>query len=311
MSDFDSGFWDLYIAIITAVSVLACAVLLWSQSKGKAAGAADTAGAAGDAATTGHVWDEDLREYSNPLPAWWRWLFYITIVFGAVYLVLYPGMGSSWKGLLGWSQVSQLKEETLKAEQQYGPLYEKFASLDVKDLARNPAALAVGQKLFLNHCAQCHASDAGGSRGFPNLSDRDWLWGGEPDQIKTTITEGRNGTMPAWGQALGEQGVKDVAHYVLSLSGNAADSIRVAKGKGVFAGTCAACHGPEGKGNIALGAPNLTDKIWLHGSGEAAISETIAKGRTSQMPAHKAILTPAKIHILTAYVYSLSNTPGQ
>jgi cytochrome c oxidase cbb3-type subunit 3 len=225
--------------------------------------------------------------------------------------VLYPGLGSSWKGLLGWSQVSQLKEETLKAEQQYGPLYEKFAALDVKDLARNPAALAVGQKLFLNHCAQCHASDAGGSRGFPNLTDRDWLYGGDPGQIKATITDGRNGVMPAWGQALGEQGVKDVAHYVISLSGGAADSIRVSKGKDIFASTCAACHGPEGKGNIALGAPNLTDKIWLHGSGEPAISETIAKGRASQMPAHKGLLTPAKIHILTAYVYSLSGAPGQ
>ena len=302
MSDFTSGFWDLYIAVIAVVSIAACAVFLKSQNIRKAPGAAET---------TGHVWDEDLAEYNNPLPAWWRWLFYVTIVFGGIYLVLYPGLGSSWKGLLGWSQVGQLKEETLKAEQQYGPLYEKFAALDVKDLARNPAALAVGQKLFLNHCAQCHASDAGGSRGFPNLTDRDWLYGGEPEQIKATITDGRNGTMPAWGQALGEQGVKNVAHYVLSLSGNAADSIRVAKGKEIFATTCAACHGPEGKGNIALGAPNLTDKIWLHGSGEALISETIAKGRTSQMPAHKGLLTPAKIHILTAYVYSLSNTSGQ
>jgi len=302
MSDFTSGFWDVYIAVIAVLSIVACALFLKSHNIRKAPGAADT---------TGHVWDEDLAEYNNPLPAWWRWLFYITIVFGGFYLVLYPGLGSAWKGLLGWSQVGQLKEETAKAEQQYGPLYEKFAALDVKELARNPAALAVGQKLFLNHCAQCHASDAGGSRGFPNLTDRDWLWGGEPDQIKTTITEGRNGTMPAWGPALGEDGVKNVAHYVMSLSGGAADSIRVAKGREIFAATCIACHGPEGKGNIALGAPNLTDKIWLHGSGEATISETIAKGRASQMPAHKAILTPAKIHILTAYVYSLSNAPGQ
>ncbi|HZQ74157.1 MAG TPA: cytochrome-c oxidase, cbb3-type subunit III [Burkholderiales bacterium] len=302
MSDFTSGFWDVYIAILTAVSIAACAVLLWSQTKGKAPAAADT---------TGHVWDEDLSEYNNPLPAWWRWLFYLTIVFGAVYLVLYPGLGSSWKGVLGWSQVSQLREETQKAEQQYGPLYEKFAALEVKDLARNPAALAVGQKLFLNHCAQCHASDAGGSRGFPNLTDKDWLWGGEPAQIEATITGGRNGVMPPWGPVLGEDGVKNVAHYVMSLSGGSADSIRVSKGKDIFASTCAACHGAEGKGNVALGAPNLTDKIWLHGSGEAAISETITKGRTSQMPAHKDLLTAAKIHILTAYVWSLSNTPGQ
>ena len=302
MSDFSSGFWDLYIALISIVSIAACAVLLAVQNVRKAPGAPDT---------TGHVWDEDLAEYNNPLPNWWRWLFYITIVFGVAYLVLYPGLGTRWKGILGWSQVSQLKEETLQAERQFGPLYEKFSATDVKALAKDPAALAVGQKLFLNNCAQCHASDAGGSRGFPNLTDRDWLYGGEPEQIRTSITEGRNGVMPPWGQALGEEGVKNVAHYVLSLSGIAADSIRVSKGKEIFATTCVACHGPEGKGNPALGAPNLTDKIWLHGSGEAAIIETISRGRASHMPAHKELLTPAKIHLLTAYVYSLSATPQQ
>ena len=215
-------------------------------------------------------------------------------------------MGSSWKGTLGWSQVGQLREETRQAEQQYGPLYEKFASVELKELARDPAALAIGQKLFLNNCAQCHASDGGGSRGFPNLTDRDWLWGGDPKEIKTTITDGRNGVMPPWGQALGEQAVKDVAHYVMSLSGGVADSIRVSKGKDIFAKNCAACHGAEGKGNQAMGAPDLTDKVWLYGSGEALISETITRGRSGQMPAHKDLLTPAKIHLLTAYVYSLS-----
>ena len=302
MSDFSSGFWDLYIALISIVSIAACAVLLAVQNVRKAPGAPDT---------TGHDWDEDLAEYNNPRPNWWRWLFYITIVFGVAYLVLYPGLGTRWKGILGWSQVSQLKEETLQAERQFGPLYEKFSATDVKALAKDPAALAVGQKLFLNNCAQCHASDAGGSRGFPNLTDRDWLYGGEPEQIRTSITEGRNGVMPPWGQALGEEGVKNVAHYVLSLSGIAADSIRVSKGKEIFATTCVACHGPEGKGNPALGAPNLTDKIWLHGSGEYAVIETITGGRNSQMPAHRNILSAAKIHLLTAYVYSLSAPSGK
>jgi cytochrome c oxidase cbb3-type subunit 3 len=295
MSQFTSVFWDYYVGIISLVSILACAVFLWSQSVRRPMGTE----------TTGHVWDEDLAEYNNPLPNWWRWLFYITIVFSLVYLVLYPGLGS-WKGTLGWTQVGQLAEETRKAEAQYAPLYDKFARADIPALAADPAALAVGQKLFLNHCAQCHASDGGGSRGFPNLADRDWLWGGEPAAVLATIADGRTGVMPPFGEALGAEGVKDVAHYVMSLSGGAADSIRVSKGKDKFAATCAACHGVEGKGNPALGAPNLTDRIWLHGSGEAAIIETVTKGRNNQMPAHKGQLSEAKIRLLAAYVLSLS-----
>jgi cytochrome c oxidase cbb3-type subunit 3 len=305
MSQFSSGFWDVWITVVSVVSIVACGVFLWSQNVRRAPGAAGTGGGE----TTGHVWDEDLAEYSNPLPAWWRWLFYITIVFGLAYLVLYPGLGS-WPGTLGWSQLGQLKEENARAEQQYGPLYEKFAATGLEALAKNRDAMAVGQKLFLNNCAQCHASDGGGSRGFPNLTDRDWLWGGEAATIKTTITEGRTGVMPAWGPSLGEGGVKDVAHYVMSLSGGAADSIRVAKGAETFARTCAACHGAQGRGNTALGAPNLTDRIWLHGSGEAMIIDVVTKGRTSQMPSHRDKLTPAQIHILAAYVYSLSAGGG-
>lgn len=299
MNEFTSGFWDLYIAIITLASIVACGVLLVAQSKRRVAG--------GGSETTGHTWDEDLGEYNNPLPRWWMWLFWITIVFGVVYLALYPGLGS-YAGMLRWTQVGQLGEETARHEQQFGPLYERYAKMDVKDLAREPGALAIGQKLFLNNCAQCHASDAGGSRGFPNLTDIEWLWGGTPEAIKTSIAEGRLGAMPAWGAALGERGVKDVAHYVMSLSGMAADSIRVARGREIFAKTCVVCHGPEGKGNAAMGAPDLTDKVWLHGSAEPQIIETIAKGRTDRMPAHKDLLSPAKIHLLTAYVYSLSNS---
>jgi cytochrome c oxidase cbb3-type subunit 3 len=185
-------------------------------------------------------------------------------------------------------------------------LYEKFAGQEVAQLAKSPEALAIGQKLFLNTCAQCHASDGAGSRGFPNLSDGDWLYGGDPASIKLTITEGRNGIMPPFGPALGEQGAKDVAHYVMSLAGMANDSIRTARGKPLFAQTCAACHGAEGKGNPQLGAPNLTDRTWLYGSGEPVIIETITRGRSNQMPAQKELLTPAKIHLLTAYVYALS-----
>lgn len=300
MSEFTSGFWDVYIAVITVVSIAACAILLKSQSIRKAP--------ATGAETTGHTWDEDLGEYNNPLPRWWSWLFYITIVFGVVYLILYPGLGS-WRGTLGWSQISQLDNEMAKAEMQYGPIYEKFARVEVAELAKNREALAIGQKLFLNNCAQCHASDGGGSRGFPNLTDRDWLWGGDAKQIQVSITDGRTGVMPAWGAALGEQGVKDVTHYVMSFSGLTHDSLRKARGEPIYNSTCAGCHGADGKGNQALGAPNLSDRIWLHGSGEPAIIETITHGRTGQMPAHSHVLSASKIRLLSGYVYSLSNPP--
>jgi cytochrome c oxidase cbb3-type subunit III len=302
MSQFTSGFWDLYIGIITVISILACAVLLWQQSVQKTSEGSET---------SGHVWDEDIKEYNHPLPRWWMWMFYLTIVWGIAYLVLYPGLGS-YPGTLGWTQIKQLAEEDQQAQAAYGPLFDKFAAQDIETLAKNPEALAIGQKLFLNNCAQCHASDGGGSRGFPNLTDLEWLWGGTPAAIKTSIADGRLGVMPPWGQVLGEQGVKDVAHYVLSLSGGAHDSIRAARGKEKFAQICVACHGADGKGNPAVGAPNLTDKIWLHGGSEEQIMLTVSKGRVDQMPAHKDLLTPAKIHLLTAYVYSLyggSRTP--
>lgn len=295
MSQFTSGFWDVYIAVITVVSIVACGVFLKLQSVRRVV----------EPEMTGHVWDENLQEYNNPMPRWWAWLFYLTILFALGYLVLYPGLGS-YRGTLGWTQVGQLADETKRADAQFGPIFEKFAAQDIETLSKNPEALAIGQKLFLNYCSQCHASDGGGSAGFPNLTDIAWLWGGTPEAIRTSIAEGRLGIMPPWGAVLGEQGVKDVTHYVMSLSGMAADSIRVERGKEVFAKTCIACHGPEGKGNPAMGAPDLTDKDWLHGASEAQIIETVAKGRTDQMPAHKDFLSPAKIHLLTAYVYSLS-----
>jgi len=296
MSQFTSGFWDVYIAVITVVSIVACGVFLKLQSVRRVV----------EPELTGHVWDENLQEYNNPMPRWWAWLFYLTIVFAIAYLVLYPGLGS-YTGTLGWTQAKQLEEETQRADARFGPIFEKFAAQDIETLAKDPEALAIGQKLFLNTCAQCHASDAGGSAGFPNLTDIEWLWGGTPEAIKTSITEGRLGVMPPWGPVLGEQGVKDAAHYVMSLSGMPADSIRVARGQETFAKICAACHGADAKGNPAMGAPNLTDKVWLHGGSEEQIIATISKGRTDQMPAHKDILSPAKIHLLTAYVYSLSH----
>ena len=296
MSQFTSGFWDIFIGVISVVSIIACAVFLKAQSVRKTV----------EADTSGHVWDEDLTEYNNPLPRWWAWLFYITIAFSLGYLVLYPGLGS-YGGTLGWTQLKQLEEETQAANARFGPVYEKFAAQDVATLAQAPEALAIGQKLFLNHCSQCHASDGRGSRGFPNLADKDWLWGGTPEAIKTSITEGRAGVMPPQGAAVGgDEGATDVAHYVLKLAGRTHDGLRAVKGESKFKTVCAACHGPEGRGNPLLGAPNLTDDIWLHGGGQSAIIETILKGRSSQMPAHKDLLSPAKIHLVAAYVHSLS-----
>jgi cytochrome c oxidase cbb3-type subunit 3 len=296
MSEFTSGFWDVYIAVLAVVSIVACGLFLKSQSIQRAPGKAQT---------TGHTWDGDLAEYNNPLPRWWSWLFYLTIVFAIGYLVLYPGLGS-WRGTLGWSQVGELKAEQARAAAQYGPLYDRFAAKDMEALAKDPEALAVGQKLFLNSCAQCHASDGAGSRGFPNLTDHDWLWGGESKTITASIAEGRNGVMPSFGSALGGDGAKDVAHYVLSLSNRTHDSLRKARGEPLFKANCMACHGAEGKGNAALGAPNLADATWLHGGSEPAIIETISRGRNNQMPAHKELLSESKIRLLTAYVLSLS-----
>ena len=297
MSDFNSGFWSYYIGIITVVAILACGVLLQSMSRRKVST---------DPEKTGHVWDEDLAEYNNPLPRWWIWLFYITIVFSLGYLWLYPGLGS-FEGAWKWTSAGQYQAEMKDAEAAYGPIYQKYAGQDLKQVAASPEAQAIGQKLFLNHCAQCHASDGGGSRGFPNLTDTDWLYGGEPETIKATILNGRNGVMPPFGPALGDEGAKDVANYVRSLSGLTNDDIRSARGKALFAQNCVACHGAEGKGNPAVGAPNLTDKVWLYGSTEPTIIETVTKGRNNVMPAHKDFLGETRVHILAAYVYGLSH----
>jgi cytochrome c oxidase cbb3-type subunit 3 len=257
--------------------------------------------------TTGHVWDEDLRELNNPLPRWWMWLFVLTIVFAAVYLVLYPGLGSS-AGSLKWSSAAQFKDEQVKARAVAAPLFAGFAATPVPELARNRQAMAVGERLFANNCAACHGADAKGSKGFPNLTDTDWLWGGSPERIKETITQGRQGMMPPIAAAVGSpEDVRNVAQYVLSLSGSAHNSIAAEFGRPKFA-VCAACHGANGRGNPAMGAPNLTDKTWLHGWGEDAIVAMVTKGKTSVMPAHGERLTPEQIHVLTAYVWGLSNS---
>jgi cytochrome c oxidase cbb3-type subunit 3 len=310
MSDFTSEFWNLYVIVLTLVSILACGVLLYVMGRMRVA--APTQKPSGGAAnTTGHVWDEDLAEYNNPLPRWWMWLFYITIVFSLGYLVLYPGLGKV-PGVLGWTSAGMHTREVKEVDATVVPLYAKYMAMDVKDVAADAQATAMGERLFLNHCAQCHGSDAGGAKSFPNLRDKDWLYGGDPETIKASINDGRNGIMPPFGAVLGGEGVKNVASYVRSLSGQTVDSLRAQLGKPLFLQNCSACHGMDGKGNQQIGAPNLTDPIWLYGGTEATIIETITKGRGSasavtRMPAHKDDLDKGKIHLLTAYVWRLSN----
>lgn len=296
-SDFVSGFWSLYVAGITLVSIIFCAVFLWMQGGAKFK----------PGETTGHVWDETLAEYSNPLPSWWRWMFYITVVFALVYLVMYPGLGN-FGGKFGWSMRGQYDAEMKKADEQYAPKFNQFLKQDIMAVAANPEAKEMGQRMFLTYCAQCHGSDAKGAKGFPNLADGDWLWGGTPDQIKETITKGRDAVMTPKGTKpdMDAQQVKDVVAYVRSLSGlDSKLGGHAEAGKELYPQACAACHGPEGKGLEAAGYPNLTDKVWLYGSQEADMIETVTHGRVNRMPAFGEFLGEAKVHLLAAYVWGL------
>ncbi|MBG6073271.1 MULTISPECIES: cytochrome-c oxidase, cbb3-type subunit III [unclassified Polaromonas] len=301
MSDFTSSFWSFYVTGISLAGIFACLLLLWFSGKAKAMTANDN--------TTGHVWDGDLREMNNPLPRWWVWLFIITVIFALAYLALYPGLGT-YAGKFGWSAIGQYEAEVAKGNKAVEPLYARFNSMKPEDVAGDPQAMAIGERLFMNNCSQCHGSDARGSKGFPNLSDKDWLHGGTPDKIVETLVKGRIGNMPPMAAAVGSSDdVRNVAHYVLSLSASPHDSVKASLGKSKF-GACAACHGVDGKGNQAIGAPNLTDDIWLHGWGENAIVAMINNGKVNQMPAQEGKLTDSQIHVLASYVWSLSNKPG-
>nr|Q5GCA5.1 RecName: Full=Cbb3-type cytochrome c oxidase subunit CcoP; Short=Cbb3-Cox subunit CcoP; AltName: Full=C-type cytochrome CcoP; Short=Cyt c(P); AltName: Full=Cytochrome c oxidase subunit III [Rubrivivax gelatinosus]AAW66135.1 Cbb3-type cytochrome oxidase subunit 3 [Rubrivivax gelatinosus] len=298
MSDFFNSGWSLYVAGITVVSLIFCLVVLIVASRRKVMA---------DDNTTGHVWDEDLQELNNPLPRWWAGLFLVTIAFAVIYLALYPGLGSN-KGTLDWTSTGQHSAEMEKARAQMAPLYAKFVSQPAEALAKDPQAMAIGERLFANNCAQCHGADARGSKGFPNLTDNDWLHGGTHDKIKETITGGRVGNMPPMAAAVGTpEDVKNVAQYVLSLSGAPHNEVAAQLGKAKFA-VCAACHGPDGKGMQAVGSANLTDKIWLHGLRRTGHHRLINNGKTNIMPAQASRLSPEQIHVLGAYVWSLSQT---
>jgi cytochrome c oxidase cbb3-type subunit 3 len=233
------------------------------------------------------------------------WMFLISCIFSLAYLALYPGLGA-YPGILGYSTDSALMSSMTTANDELKPVYAKYMKMDIEQVGVDPKAREMGQRLFLNSCAQCHGSDAGGSKGFPNLTDHDWLYGGSPENIKTTIKNGRAGVMPPFPQLDGKQ-IADVANYVRSLSGLPVDEMKKVRGEEVFKSNCVACHGADAKGNIALGAPNLNDKTWLYGSSEATIIETVTKGRMAMMPAQDKVLSPEKIQLLTAYVWGLSN----
>ena len=309
MSDFTHGFWPWFVAAVSLVSVLACGLLLYLAGKATVVAHDGQPGANKDDNTTGHVWDENLRELNNPLPRWWLWLFILTIVFSLVYLAVFPGLGS-YKGLLKWSTEGEHQQDVTQLRAQVAPLYAAFSAQPIEALINDKRALAVGERLFMNNCSQCHGSDGAGSKGFPNLTNASSAWMGERSaaHIVQIITNGRAGLMPPMGAAVGSEAeMSEVAHYVLSLSGSPHNEIKAFSGKAKFS-ACAACHGVDGKGNKALGAPNLTDDYWMYGWGEAAIVSAIKNGKNNVMPAQSPKLTAEQIHVVAAYVLSLSQS---
>jgi cytochrome c oxidase cbb3-type subunit 3 len=300
MHDFVSEFWSWYIIIPTVLGIIGCFVLLVKLSGGKI-------DPDKDAESMGHVWDEDLEELNNPLPMWWLYMFHFTIIFGVIYLVLYPGLGT-FEGVLGWTQISEYQEEMDAAAEKYDPIFNKYVNQDLVAVSENPEANTIGKRLYATYCTQCHGSDARGARGYPDLTDDEWLWGGKPEDIKKTIMEGRIGAMPAWQEVIGTEGVFNVTEYVRSLSGQEGNRVVISKGKEIFTTNCVVCHGADAKGNYMFGAPNLTDKTWLYGGSQKRVIESVSKGRSGQMPPHGEFLGEAKVHLLAAYVYSLSRS---
>ncbi len=298
MSDFVSGFWGYYIAAVVLLGIAWCLWLLFSQRKWLGTRTVVVE-------DTGHVWDGDLRELNNPVPRWWTIMYVLMCVFGLGYLVLYPGLGA-FNGSLGYTSAQEVRQDQAELDAQVKPVYEKFAKMDIPAIAADVEARVIGQRLFLNNCAQCHGSDAKGATSFPNLVEGDSLYGRTPEALQTSITNGRNGVMPGFKESVDGRTAGDIAQYVRSLSGLAHDQIRIIRGKREYLNNCVACHGADGKGNKALGAPNLTDDIWLYGSSEATIVHSILNGRNNRMPAQEHVLTPEQIRLLTAWVWGLS-----
>ncbi|MCG9696676.1 cytochrome-c oxidase, cbb3-type subunit III [Shewanella sp. Isolate11] len=320
-----SSFWSIWITVLTIVVIAGCFILLRLVSKNNTG--------IDEGESMGHSFD-GIEEINNPLPKWWSYMFYLTIVFGVIYLALYPGLGN-YKGLLGWSSSNQsigtehgikadsaaatelaekegrwvqYDKEVEKAAAKYSPIFEAYLATPLEELVKNEEALKVGGRLFLQNCSQCHGSDARGSKGFPNLTDDAWLYGGELATIKTTIMNGRHGMMPPkGGLPIEDSELKGLAEYVVKLSGREHDEALAAQGQGSFMKGCFACHGMDGTGNKFMGAPNLTDSAWLYGGSRGVIIESIKNGRSGVMPAWKDVLGEEKVHVISAYVYSLSH----
>ena len=291
--------WSVFVIVLVLINVIGCAWLLFANRSVQI-----DPRAKGD--TTGHDFD-GIEELNNPLPAWWTWLFIGTIAFAVAYFVLYPGFGH-FTGALGWTSANQHAAEVARAEAKTGPLFQRYFETPIAELVSDEQAVDMGGRIFANRCTTCHGSDARGGRGYPNLADGDWIYGGEPETLVQTITYGRNGMMPPFAAVIGgDEGVADVTEYVLSLSGRDHDAERAARGAQQFALVCSACHQADGTGNTMMGSPNLTDDIWLHGGRREDIVRALNEGIMSQMPAHENILSKERIHLAAAYVYSLSH----
>jgi cytochrome c oxidase cbb3-type subunit 3 len=300
-----STFWSIWITVITVGSIFGCLALLYACNK-------NTTGIE-EGKSMGHSFD-GIEELNNPLPTWWTYLFIFTCVGGLIYFALYPGLGN-FKGLLGWTSANEYSREVDAAEEKYAVIFNKLVKTEesnfteyrkIEDIAKDSEAVKVGQRLFLQNCSQCHGSDARGAKGFPNLTDNDWLYGGQTADIKSSLMHGRAGVMPGWLAVLGDDKIGQVSSYVISLSGRKVDPRESEQGKEVFMQMCSACHGADAKGMTMLGAPNLTDKIWLYGGSKKAIVETLRYGRNGVMPAWSDILGEDKVTLITGYVYSLN-----
>ncbi len=291
-----SNFWSWFISVLVLANIAGVVWLLIVTARFKTSEIAQ--------GTTGHVWDEDLSEYNNPLPLWWLGLFLISVVFGMCYLAFYPGLGAT-TGALGWTSSKEAAADLAENNHKLEAVFAHFRDQPVETLEHDPQALTLGHNVFVNNCAACHGSDARGAKGYPNLADNDWLYGGAPDTVVATVLKGRNGVMPPFASVLGERGVDEVANYVLTLSGQKADATLAEAGKARFI-VCAACHGSEGKGNVVIGAPNLTDDIWLYGSSLDDIKTTIKNGRNGHMPAWEPIIGQDRARLVAAWVLAQS-----
>jgi cytochrome c oxidase cbb3-type subunit 3 len=291
--------WSIYIIVIVALNIVGATWLLWWTGRRRPGDPPSDA--------TSHHWDGDLTEYNKPMPLWWINLFYLTIVFGIGYLAWYPGLGA-FAGTSGWSSRGQLVAEQAVAEKKLASEFVGVDNQSIDVIARDPNAVVTGRRIFANNCAMCHGSDARGGKGFPNLTDDKWQWGGTPADILATVQNGRQAAMPQFAAALGsEANITATAIYVQSLSGQTVDPMLANEGKQIFSGICAACHGVNGKGNPAIGSADLTDDYWLYGNSIDTIRAAIHEGHSGQMPAHKELLGETRTRLVAAYVYSLSH----